>query len=187
MTKIVVQPNASGTGTFTIAAPNSSNTQTLTLPDVTGTLLTSTGDGSSLTGVGKVLQVVQGTTTTPVATTSATPVDTGLSLSITPTSASSKILVLVSQYARATGRADPGLGLTLVRDSTAILTWADSNTALYINVNDFRLAHSMVYLDSPATTSSTTYKTQIGSYGSGTITAQHSNIPSTITLMEIAG
>ena len=147
----------------------------------------SQGDGSALTGVGKVLQVIQGTTTTPVATTSATPVDTGLSLSITPTSASSKILILVSQYARGSERADVGLGLTLVRDSTAILTWSASNTALYINVNDFRLAHSMFYLDSPATTSSTTYKTQIGSYGSGTITAQHSSIPSTITLMEIAG
>ena len=45
MTKIVVQPNASGTGTFTIAAPNSSNTQTLTLPDETGSVLT---DQSSL-------------------------------------------------------------------------------------------------------------------------------------------
>jgi hypothetical protein len=48
MTKIVVQPNASGTGTFTIAAPNSSNTQTLTLPDVTGTVLTTAG--GTLTG-----------------------------------------------------------------------------------------------------------------------------------------
>jgi hypothetical protein len=48
MTKIALTPNASGTGTFTIAAPNSNNTRTLTLPDVTGTVLTTAG--GTLTG-----------------------------------------------------------------------------------------------------------------------------------------
>jgi hypothetical protein len=42
MTKVAITPNASGTGTFTIAAPNSNTNRTLTLPDVAGTLLTST-------------------------------------------------------------------------------------------------------------------------------------------------
>lgn len=40
MSKVTVQGNASGTGTFTIAAPNSNTDRTLTLPDVTGTVLT---------------------------------------------------------------------------------------------------------------------------------------------------
>lgn len=40
MTKIAIQPNASGTGTFTIAAPNSNNSRTLTLPDAAGEVLT---------------------------------------------------------------------------------------------------------------------------------------------------
>lgn len=135
---------------------------------------------------GAVLQVVQATSTTSTATTSASFVDSGLTASITPTSATSKIFVLVSQQIRGSGRADPGFGIRLVRDSTTVFTRDDSGTSSYVNASDFRLAHSIVYLDSPATTSSTTYKTQINSYASGTITAQNTNLPSTITLMEIA-
>ncbi|MGJ8660394.1 MAG: hypothetical protein ACSHXL_00015 [Bacteroidota bacterium] len=65
MSKIALEPNAAGTGTFTIASPDSNTNRTLTLPDETGTMLTSvsaipaanlTGalpaiDGSALTGV----------------------------------------------------------------------------------------------------------------------------------------
>jgi len=52
MSKVKIQGNASGTGVLTIAAPNTSTDRTITLPDSTGTLLNSDGDGSSLTGVG---------------------------------------------------------------------------------------------------------------------------------------
>jgi hypothetical protein len=51
MSKITLTPNASGTGTFTIASPNSNTNRTLTLPDSAGELLTTTGDGSNLTGI----------------------------------------------------------------------------------------------------------------------------------------
>jgi len=51
MSKIALSPDASGTGTFTLASPNSNTNRTLTLPDAAGELLTSTGDGSQLTGV----------------------------------------------------------------------------------------------------------------------------------------
>jgi hypothetical protein len=61
MSKVKIEGNASGTGTFTIAAPNSNTDRTLTLPDEAGTVLTSggagtdyltpTGDGSGLTGI----------------------------------------------------------------------------------------------------------------------------------------
>lgn len=51
MSKITLTPNDQGTGTFTIASPNSNTNRTLTLPDSAGTLLTATGDGSSLTGI----------------------------------------------------------------------------------------------------------------------------------------
>jgi hypothetical protein len=40
MTKIAIVPNAAGTGTFTIEAPNSNSNRTLTLPDLAGTVLT---------------------------------------------------------------------------------------------------------------------------------------------------
>ena len=51
MSKIALTPSDSGTGTFTLAAPNSNTSRTLTLPDSTGELLTTTGDGSGLTGI----------------------------------------------------------------------------------------------------------------------------------------
>ncbi len=51
MSKIALTPNSSGTGTFTLAAPDSNTNRTLTLPDSAGELLTTTSDGSGLTGV----------------------------------------------------------------------------------------------------------------------------------------
>ena len=67
MSKISLTPNASGTGTFTLASPNSNTNRTLTLPDAAGELLTTTGDGSGLTGI-VIPAVFQ-----PVAVTGATP------------------------------------------------------------------------------------------------------------------
>jgi hypothetical protein len=52
MTKIAIVPNAAGTGTFTIEAPNSNSNRTLTLPDAAGTVLTDVSDlpAANLTG-----------------------------------------------------------------------------------------------------------------------------------------
>jgi len=50
MAKVKIQGHASGTGVLTVTAPNTSTDRTITLPDATGTLLTSDGDGSNLTG-----------------------------------------------------------------------------------------------------------------------------------------
>jgi hypothetical protein len=81
MSKVTIQGDASGTGIFTIASPNSNTDRTLVLPDEAGTMALQGG-----AGVGKVLQVVQGTTTTEVTSTSSSYIDTGLSATITPTS-----------------------------------------------------------------------------------------------------
>ena len=51
MAKVKIQGHASGTGILTVTAPNTSTDRTITLPDATGTLLNSDGDGSSLTGL----------------------------------------------------------------------------------------------------------------------------------------
>ena len=51
MAKVKIQGHASGTGVLTVTAPNTSSDRTITLPDATGTLLNSDGDGSSLTGI----------------------------------------------------------------------------------------------------------------------------------------
>jgi hypothetical protein len=81
-------------------------------------------------------------------------------------------------------------GFRLVRDSTAIFSRDNSATATYylgtLNA-DIRFANNITYLDSPATTSATTYKTQFGNApGGGTCSVQVNNDVSTITLMEIA-
>jgi len=64
MSKIALSPDGGGTGTFTLASPNSNTSRTLTLPDAAGELLTSTGDGSSLsfpTGLSSSGQVISST------------------------------------------------------------------------------------------------------------------------------
>ena len=63
MAKVKITGHASGTGVITVTAPNTSTDRVITLPDATGTLLNSDGDGSSLTGVG-----VAGITSTANAT-----------------------------------------------------------------------------------------------------------------------
>jgi hypothetical protein len=88
MSLVAISGNASGTGTLTIAAPNTNSDFTLTLPENTGTLI-------STKSAGTVLQVVSTVKTNTFSTSSASPVDiTGLSVSITPSSATSQILVM---------------------------------------------------------------------------------------------
>ena len=88
MSKIALTPNASGTGTLTIAAPNTSTDRTLTLPDSTGTI-------DTLQRAGNVLQVVQTyiADTGVISTTSTSFVGSGVTVSITPTSTSNFIVI----------------------------------------------------------------------------------------------
>jgi len=143
-------------------------------------------------GGGKVLQVVNATTSTFTSNSTSTYADvSGLTASITPSSATSKILVLVSANGlyKSAGNADNGVRLRLVRGATSILViesivgWTNSALA---NTT----ASSTSYLDSPSTTSSTTYKVQIANYVNGASVGINlelgSVLPnSTITLLEI--
>ena len=139
-----------------------------------------------------VLQVVQSESSIITAVVSTSYTDSGLSGSITPTSATSKILVIVSQTLTLDRSAsDVGGSLQILRNSTVIKDFlqilrirATGATAVS-NEGTF----SFVYLDSPATTNPTAYKTQISvttTANSGQIVAQPFNSISTITLMEIA-
>jgi len=137
---------------------------------------------------GHVIQVVQGTTTQATSS-SSTFVDTGLSATITPTSVNSKILVTVAHPGTgvdATVGAGDRVFLQLVRGSTKIQEI--TNLAAYNNTTQ-RATETVtnLYLDSPATTSATTYKTQFRSNSSETIRISWNDGQSTITLMEIAG
>ena len=131
-----------------------------------------TADSSTATGLkwatpaggGKVLQVVQAISTTDADTTSTSFVDTTLSVTITPTSATSKIFLLATfthQARLSTGITQTYGGLQMVRGATVLQTngigYYQSGTSANI---DTRQTTTMQYLDSPATTSSTTYKIQ---------------------------
>jgi len=151
---------------------------------------------------GSVLQVVQGTQETRVTTTTTGYIDTNLSASITPSSASSKILVIINQPCVVERDATflNILGWRIRRDSTTILDLDNSNANIgpvYPSTSSGNLGFIMMssnYLDSPASTSSLTYKTQIDlrvASASASVAANASytlyNATSIITLMEIAG
>ena len=143
--------------------------------------------GAGGLAAGSVLQVVQGVTTTEVATTSATYTDTGLSASITPTFASSKILVIV-HHGEISKSAATGcrIAIKLLRDATEISYIASGLTYTASAISN-RVSASMSYLDSPATTSALTYKTTCSNPdATGTGNLQVNNSMATITLLEIA-
>lgn len=114
----------------------------------------------------------------------ATLVDTGLTATITPTSASSTILVMVNHAALDRTQAASQMILALFRNSTSIY----SMTTMFINVNigtGMEGTMHLVRMDSPATTSPVTYKTMFRPSSGSNCTVQSSNFPSSITLMEI--
>jgi hypothetical protein len=142
---------------------------------------------TALAGSGGVLQVVQGSYSTGSSSTSASYVDTGLSASITPSSTSSKILVLVTQSVFIAGSSQgQGAVLGIFRDST--LVWESINQAVQSYDQggsgvEVGASIGLNYLDSPSTTSTLTYKTRV--YRSGG--AETRWRAGTITLVEIAG
>jgi hypothetical protein len=181
MSKISLAPDASGSGIFTIASPNSNTNRTLTLPDNTGTIITSgstTGiDASALsTGTlaaarlpaGSVLQVIQAVKTDTQSTSSVTYVDV---------SGMSGATTLVSSTAG--GQADT---------NDAWVVGGGGGTTF----NDRKITSGALdYLDSPNTTSATTYKIQfLVTTNVGYINAWATNSDlaavSSITVMEIA-
>lgn len=181
MSKVAITGNASGTGTFTIAAPNSNTDRTLTLPDQTGTILTS----ATTTGfpAGSVLQVVSVPVSSTVSTTSTSYVTTNLAATITPTSATSKIFVVWTNTV-ATSGASTGVTVTLYRGATDLGS-SSGFTEIVTSGNNYGLSFS--YLDSPATTSSTTYTVYFKRVGvSTTVFVNITGYTSSLTLMEIA-
>jgi hypothetical protein len=137
---------------------------------------------------GKVLQVVSATYSTSTLVSSSSFTDTGLSLAITPTLNTSKILVLVAQQVKVNDSGSDAAGAwQLLRGATAIVTIGSSGyEAFEVTTGQQRLVFNYSYLDSPATTSSTTYKTQVRRFVStNTVTAQDNGAPSQITLLEI--
>ncbi len=168
--------------------------------------VTLTNNGSA-TGFGKVLQVVSSTKTDTASTTSTSFVSSGLEVTITPSSTSSKILLIATPVIGA--HYDNTSGTIFWRGSTAIGAadtagsrglWTSHSQYQYGSYNGE--SHPMSYLDSPSSTSAITYKVAYrmsavvnttyatlylnrGPYD--TDNAHYGRSSSTITAMEIAG
>jgi len=194
MSKISITPNASGTGVFTISSPATNTDRSLTLPDEAGTIITTAGVPSSAMPAGSVLQVVNGFTSTAVTSTALDAwVDTGITATITPTSASSKIMVIVnicgiSKYSTNLWNR---MGIQILRGSTVmgIMSLRNMYTASAMEISLPGVMYSK--LDSPATTSATTYKVQFlqeapGTVGGVTVQRDGNSGESQIFLMEIS-
>jgi len=157
--------------------------------NVTGTLATGNGGtGATSFSPGKVLQVINKIDGTYTATSSSTFTDTSLTQAITPSSSSSKILVMVEQKSvKASG--NTGVKLNLLRDSTELDQFQTIGGETEEGTrNDFG-SSAFFYLDSPNTTSAVTYKTQFANYANGTGAARVNNSSSdesSMVLMEIS-
>ena len=149
-------------------------------------------------GPGKVVQIVRGSTTNLVTASisSNTYVNTGLSATITPTSASNKILIFVNQNGikKSPGStADFLLLFQMLRGSTSIGTFGGSTTFTGDTTGGAGGDVGATFIDSPATTSPVTYSTQAGRAiadsnsvsQSGFVIFQWINGESTILLMEV--
>ena len=183
-------------GTATISATAIAGTPTLTLPSVSGTI-------DRLNRAGNILQVVQTVKDNVFSSAGSTGwIDvTGFSASITPSSASNKVLVTADIFMGLSDFYNFNYYWRFVRGSTAIGVGTGGGTNITGGNNlhisggsvPFLGGNTKTYLDSPATTSSVAYKVQISNLdvnGTLYVNRRGANTDavgiSTITLMEVA-
>ena len=169
MSKISITPNPSGSGVFTISSPATNTNRTLTLPDEAGTVLTSVSSlaSANLTGAvasgrmpaGSVLQVESTFSSTGVINNTTTYTDTGLTIVITLSSTSNKVLLQATvPWMLGTNAGGAQMQFRITRDGTEL-----TSNLVYNNVNAIvQLGGTQMisWVDSPATTSAVTYKVQ---------------------------
>ena len=167
---------------------------------ITYPVATATGS-STQASAGRVLQVVQTTLTSTFSTSSSYTAVTGLSQSITPSSSSSKILITVSLGGVSANNSSFKMGM--YRGATPIYVGDTAGSRTSVSAQGQTGASYAVlfgawsYLDSPATTSPTTYQVYLGSNGSVTVylnrtdrdnnaSTEDARSASSIILMEIS-
>jgi hypothetical protein len=156
---------------------------TLPAAFVAGNVLTA-AELNDLRGAFRVLQVVQATnaSTTTISTNAYTAIN--LSASITPSATSSKILVFATVGAIIKEN-NTWAGVQLFRGATGVFTGG-----AYIAYNGAAQANggsaSITYLDSPATTSATTYEIKVSSLNNASYVQVNAAATNSITLLEIS-
>ena len=183
MSKISIEGNALGSGTLTIAAPNTNSNFTLDIPSASGVI-------DRLNRAGNVLQVVQGSASS-ASTTSSSFVTTGLAATITPSSSSNKILIIVTLVQFAISSQNQNGTSTIFRGATNIAPTGSglhqSFAGNYFGTGGATATNQTYsYLDSPATTSATTYTVYFAVEGGATVTMGINSTTSYIQLLEIA-
>jgi|TARA_R110000824_G_scaffold222787_1_gene410574 hypothetical protein len=157
--------------------------------------------GATVTGLsaGKVLQVVSFSINTAESNTGTSFVNTALEATITPASTSNKVLVIITPTIGCDtyGFSNMVRGSTNLNQGIAGGSRIQCTMGVYIPTTASTGICTMTYLDSPSTTSATTYRLALRPYNSGTIYLNRSHgdtdanhtprASSTITLMEIAG
>ena len=126
MSSIKLESNASGTGIFTIASPNSNTNRTLTLPDATGTIITTAG-GAAISGT-------TGAFTTTVGVGGATPAASGAGITFPATASASSDANTLDDYEEGT------FTPTVVGASTAGSTTYTNQFGRYVKIG------SLVYV-----------------------------------------
>jgi hypothetical protein len=159
---------------------------TLPATFVSGNTLTA-AQLNDMRGAFRILQVVSATTTTSTSSSVGTFADTTLTATITPTSASSKVLVFANHAGsqKTAGNVNNCLNLKLFRGATELAF--NNSIGAQSAAGDLLFSTSFLHMDSPATTSATTYKTTFANFGSAaSVTVQVVQIPSTIVLLEVS-
>jgi hypothetical protein len=188
---MAVTINASASAGLVTSADTSGD---LNIQSGGSTKLAVTSAGVAVTGLskgslptGSVLQVVNATTTTNTVTTSSTYQATSLTASITPTSATSKVLVTFSGVAATTGPCDHYS--TIFRNGSNILPANGGPHVWYSALGGAATMYWQVaynYLDSPASTSAQTYTIYIKNDNNTNTIQFGATYTAVITLMEIA-
>jgi hypothetical protein len=194
MSQIKLAPASGGTGDYTIVSQATNTNRTFTLPDKSGEIMVGSG----------IVQVIQTYKTNIYTSTATGPYQIpGLAVTITPTSSTSKILVMANLNAGVYANA---FAIYLYRGTTNIGrpdSVSGKNNRYWLNVynggDDTNSTPNwgMMYLDSPATTSATTYslyghRVQGGTFVLNDQTSQVTNQSyagnsvSHITVMEVA-
>jgi hypothetical protein len=208
-TDLSVANGGTGASTFTannVLLGNGTSSFQVIAPGTDGQVLTSTGSTwqSEAVSAGKILQVVQATKTDTFTTTSTSFTDvTDVTVAITPAATTSKILVLLTGFVGNSSTGNANAYLSLVRGSTEIFIGdaASSRVRASTTIGPSRAANgiaygvSIAYVDSPSSTSETTYKAQariggegtfvIGRSGDDSDNSNEGRVPTSIIVMEI--